>query len=180
MIRLATIADLEPLAYMAWALDRDHVARGEPSVLDALTIGLDHAFATGQPVMVSEQGGKLVGFCLWVNLPGQKPNEATCFGTYIEPDHRGHGLSLALRNEATKDHIERGVTTFNGSVVLGNHAGLESALADGFRVTGLLVRKEVDNGQGKQGVEGREERERQELRAEQLLTHTELTDRGRL
>jgi predicted GNAT family acetyltransferase len=61
-------------------------------------------------------------------------------GTYVAREHRGVGLSNAMR-QAAKEHCRnKGYKFVSGAVLLGNEAGKYSAAASGGEITGYTLR----------------------------------------
>lgn len=167
MIRRATREDFPRLSLLADLLSAEHEARGEAPIAHVVKGGFLAAFDLDVPVWVwvSDLADLVGAFCLWLPTASGR---AQGLGTYVQPQWRRRGISPALREKAEESMAALGQTSVEGVAVIGNEAGLMSALKQGFRVVGYLVRKELrDEGQG-QGSEGRQGR--QELRAEGLLT----------
>jgi GNAT superfamily N-acetyltransferase len=140
LIRLATEDDLPQL----WPLLRDYMESqvdiGASDQTHVLEWCLRFGVARGEAVVVAEDDGVIVGFCLWVHNEGTADDEVAALGTYVVPTHRKRNLSGQMR-EMAKEHCRlRGYKRVAGAVLYGNEPGLMSALASGARLAGTLLR----------------------------------------
>jgi L-amino acid N-acyltransferase YncA len=161
IIRKATEEDWPALRKMVGWLDKENTARGQDSVRTEIVAGMLHAYNTGQEIVVAEfDGGELKGFCAWVQLP-MTGKDAMGLGTYVWPESlRRTGIGRSMREMAERLLVARGVRAVVGVAAAGNDAGLVSCLADGFRITGYVVKKEFGH-EGQEEQRGREEGQRQ-------------------
>lgn len=143
MIRLATNDDEQGVERLCRLLDASHVERGEASQLLLLTWAAQFGITAHEPVVVAEDDqGDLVGLVLWVHLPGTEEGLVTAFGTYVLPDHRRSNLSTEMRDYASEQCWQRGYQRIEGAVFAWNDAGLKAVEKAGFKVVGVVVRKE--------------------------------------
>jgi hypothetical protein len=143
-IRLALTDDLDSLRELvAKASEELHETFDTPRMDDLIMVGITHGIRSGEAVVVAEQMGEIIGYCAWVHLPGLPPGVVEGLGTYVLPMARKDYVSHDMRVYAT-DHARRmGYQYVRGEVALNNEAGLKSALANGFEISGYVIRKEL-------------------------------------
>lgn len=84
--------------------------------------------------------GRPVGFLLWGAVPGGgnlDPETAMGWGTWVDPEVRGLGVSRALRARAGALLRDLGFARVLGSADPAKGAALHSALHAGFRITSV-------------------------------------------
>lgn len=143
-IRLAEVGDLGAIRELVEQASAElEEAYGTPRMDDLMMAGIVHGVREREAVVVAEQMGDIIGFCAWVHLPGLPPEVVEGLGTYVVPMARKDYVSHDMRVYAT-DHARRlGYQYVRGEVALNNDAGLKSALANGFEISGYVIRKEL-------------------------------------
>ena len=95
------------------------------------------AINSGDPIIVCEDNGNLVGLLVWVSVVSElfTFRHKYMFGyfTYVDIQHRGLGYSVAMRNKAIEIAKQVGIDRVIGSLDDGNGAGIGSAKRLGFR-----------------------------------------------
>lgn len=143
-IRLAEAADLGAIRELVEKASEELAeAYGMPRVDELMMAGIVHGVREGEAVVVAEQMEEIVGYCAWVHLPGCPPEAVEGLGTYVMPLARKDYVSHDMRVYATDHARRRGYEYVRGEVAMSNEAGLKSALANGFEITGYTVRKEL-------------------------------------
>lgn len=98
--------------------------------------------AAGDPCVVAIEGGKIVGFTLWVGLPdfGLETRERVCsgLGTYVVKECRRQGWSRRIREAAIELAKTAGYTRLDGTAL--DRRGLKAAESTGATVVGVQVR----------------------------------------
>ena len=172
IIRVATEEDWPSLRKMVRWLDAENVKHRQQSVEADITAGLLHAFHTDQEIVVAEgDGGELVGFCAWVVIPKLSGKDAMGLGTWVHPSFLRSGIGRNMRQLAQRKLEARGVKSVVGVAAAGNEAGLQSCLADGFQISGYVVRKEFRHEGHEEGKQREEHGQREGSRPEVVLTH---------
>lgn len=110
---------------------------GTPNMAEALINLVYTGMAAGQPIWVVDDGGKLVGYCAWLMLPGTPGGMVTGAGTYVAPDYRRKSLSRELRSAAADYWRANGGKYVRGTVASGNEAG--RLALEGFQIVGHEV-----------------------------------------
>lgn len=143
-IRLADTADLGAIRELvAKASEELAEAYGTPRMDDLMMAGIVHGVREREAVVVAEQLDEIIGFCAWVHLPGCPPEAVEGIGTYVLPLARKDYVSHDMRQYASDHARRRGYQYVRGEVAMSNEAGLKSALANGFEITGYTIRKEL-------------------------------------
>ena len=111
-------------------------------------IGLGYqALDRGDPCLVAEEGGKLVGFLIarGVDTSNLRTTKRICFGfgTYVLPEFRRMGFAKELRARAFEIAKAQGYERFQG--VAYGQAAIDSALAMGSEALGVLVSKNLED-----------------------------------
>ncbi len=87
------------------------------------------------------------GVLMWGESSGGLPYDSTFgrvasgWGTYVQPQHQGKGISKALRRKGTKLLKKRGFDTVIGAAASANEVGKETGIRFGFepyQLTGAL------------------------------------------
>lgn len=146
-IRLAELSDLDAIRELvSMACEELETAYGTPRMDDLMVASIALGIRAREAVVVAEQIGEIVGFCAWVHIPGCPADAVEGIGTYVLPMARKEYVSHDMRQFAT-DHARRlGYKFIRGEVALNNEAGIKSAVANGFEITGYTIRKELDGG----------------------------------
>lgn len=141
-VRPALLDDLPELRrVIRVACDELKAEFGTPDASGVIFAGVVHGITGNQAVVVAEDAGKLVGFVAWVWFDELLPEDSVeGLGTWVAPDYRGSGLSVAMRRLARKRCVAAGRTCLSGVVALGNEAGRRSAEAQGLQVVGYAMR----------------------------------------
>lgn len=115
-----------------------------PRSVEALwALGLGWATA-GDPTLVFEDAGELLGYTLWGELASPcdlRSHTCAALGTYVVPKARRRGVSAKLRNAAFEVADARWYQRVLGSVY--TKANLDAVMRVGFVPTGLLVEKRL-------------------------------------
>lgn len=143
-IRLAEVGDLGVIRELVEQASAElEEAYGTPRMDDLMMAGIVHGVREREAVVVAEQMGDIIGFCAWVHLPGTPAGWVEGLGTYVVPMARKDYVSQDMRVYAT-DHARRlGYDHVHGEISLSNEAGLKSALANGFEISGYAVLKDL-------------------------------------
>lgn len=122
-IRPWNVADSAALRPLLLAFLRDTYAEGydflptEDNAEAFLEIGLEAA-TVGDPVLLAESGGEIIGFILWIGAPTFHiaPRARICvgMGTYVVPSRRRERIGFQLRVEGEEIARERGYTRLDG------------------------------------------------------------------
>ena len=96
----------------------------------------------------AEVGGYLVGYCGWVTLPMGLEGTVYGMGTFVTPENRGKGLAREMRERAIEHWRGLGFGQVIGTAAVGNEAGLESAKASGFVVSGHEMKFDLRGSDG--------------------------------
>jgi len=143
-IRLANVGDLGAIRELVEAVSVElEDAYGTPRMDDLMMAGITHGVREGEAVVVAEQLGGLVGYCAWVHLPSSPVGCVEGIGTYVVPMARKEYVSHDMRVFATEHARRLGYDFIRGELALNNEAGLKSALANGFEISGYTVRKDL-------------------------------------
>lgn len=100
------------------------------------------ANTVGDPTLLLEKDGTVIGFCLWVGMPNReldlREKSVAALGTYIVPGFRRQGFSKELRREAIKVAKDRGYTRVDG--IAYHKIGFEAGVSVGVKAAGLVSR----------------------------------------
>lgn len=145
-IRLATLADLPVLARLVeYAADELAEKFDTPRMGAGVTACIKHGLDTHQAVVVAEQQGEVIGWCARVSLPGLPEGQVEGLGTWVAEKYRRDGVAREMREFADEQARIRGAKFVTGIATKGNIAGIESCLAEGYKIAGFLMRKELTN-----------------------------------
>lgn len=110
---------------------------------------LFHLYTTqselGCVAVAENESGKVVGLVMWGESVGGMPYDSkfgrTAFGwgTVVEEEERGKGISVALRRFAEKDLREKGFHTVVGTVFRSNVPAVSSVDSFGFSYQSMNV-----------------------------------------
>lgn len=151
-IRLATSDDMPVLTKLVGFAAAEMAVHGTERDDAVYVSAIRYGIATGEAVVVAEQDDEIVGYCAWVHMPASPPGKAEGLGTWTFAPYRREHVARDMRRFAEEHAAAIGCRYVDGVVADGNEAGLQSALRAGFRVVGVLVRKDFGDGQ-----EGHEE-----------------------
>jgi len=135
---------LRPLIADCLAVNRDAGADMEPTeknVTALLTLGLLWA-SQGEPTLVAERDGQLIGYILWGRCPNPldldlRDRLCSGLGTYVVPVERRRHVASALRLQAMEMARARGYARVQG--VAYHEAGRQSVRPMGFREVAVQV-----------------------------------------
>lgn len=102
----------------------------------------------GQSLFCAEVDDRVVGYCAWIVMPEAAPGTIIGLGTYVMPEHRGQKISSAMREEATEHWRSLGFDEVVGTAAVGNEAGIESAKAAGFSISGYEMKFDLRGSDG--------------------------------
>lgn len=98
----------------------------------------------GEPCIIADDGGSLVGFCVALGVHGGfgLAHVKVCWamGTYVEPPYRRQSLARDMHEARERLAREAGYDRMDG-VMLG--VGLQFATAMGWQSSGSYMRKEL-------------------------------------
>lgn len=126
-VRMIQAGDGEPLWQLVMGYLKETYAQGgdfPPTLANAtaFTVFAIEGAAEGDPCLVAEDDGVLIGFCFARGvavLPGMETRHRTIrsWGTYIAPDHRARGVGVSLFIVAGRMARLAGYTRFLGMTV---------------------------------------------------------------
>ena len=118
----------------------------EEDIIASVEMILEEALPAGDPVLIAEEDGELIGVHLTVvNRHGMAYERgiATGYCTYVRPESRQRGVATLLREESFKILKQLNIKTIMGSVVVGNEAGLRSLLNTGTKIVAYVVVRHI-------------------------------------
>lgn len=102
------------------------------------------AAGAGDPCILAQEDGKLVGFCIWMGVQTRlvlKEKVCSALGTYVSPGFRRQGWSKRLREFAAEKAREAGYARVDGPVL--TTLNLEIAQAAGFEAAGTFCTRRL-------------------------------------
>ena len=147
-IRLLTYDDALPLQSLVEAGSAEVSQYGPTIGSGTIYPLLIQAILGGQALFCAEADGSLVGYCGWVSMPSGPEGTVYGTGTFVEKEHRGRGLAREMRERAIEHWRRLGFSQVIGTAAAGNQAGLDSAKAAGFFVSGHEMRFDLRGSDG--------------------------------
>lgn len=143
-LRLATLDDMPVLERLVRHAGIELEERfGTPRMDTVVLLAMRYGIDTGQAVAVAEQGDDIVAWCARVHMPGMPDGYAEGLGTWVWEPYRKEHVGRDLRR-FTDEHAARcGIEYVTGVAAVGNDAGLQSCLREGYEVVGTAVRKRL-------------------------------------
>jgi GNAT superfamily N-acetyltransferase len=139
LIRLANADDAKQLWRLVEEYIAEEVARGAPDQRKVIALAIEYGIRRGEAIVVAEESGALVGFCVWVSSPEAAEGEVLGAGTYVTPRFRRQLVSVEMREFAKDFCRAKGKKFVTGAVWGDNIPALKAATRTGAKVKGYLV-----------------------------------------
>lgn len=147
-VRLAQNRDIGPLQDAIRKADAEVSSKfGCEPAAEWLAETVASAVREGQGVVVAtDDDENLVGYVAWVALPNSPPGVVHGLGTWVAPGARRSGIATQMRALAASWWKWRGAKYVEGVAATDNNPGLRSAEHVGFRISGYVVRLDLQGG----------------------------------
>ena len=151
IIRLATNDDLPAIQAELPHFLKELQPFGSLVACDDVNVNLllfvvRQAIDRGDPVVVAERDGQIVGFCLWTQLDTPLRYDRKVLhglGTFVVPAFRKQGISDLIRSLAEGIARDKGYESILGSVHPSNVAGVASLEGHGWKTVHCVVVKDL-------------------------------------
>lgn len=143
IIRLATEDDLPILEKLVEYAVQELEAKFQTPRNSLVFEMVKYGIGAGEAVVVAEQDQDVVGWCARVSMPGMAEGHAEGLCTWTFKPFRREHVGRDMRAFADAHAKSRGAKFVTGIAAKDNVAGINSCLAEGYVITGYLLRKEL-------------------------------------